>query len=260
MVVDAGDRQTGIRRSDLFTSWLRSFSVHGSWNHRSLLATGLAFALLPVLRRIYAGDPVRLRQAMERHLETFNAHPYLAATAVGALARLEAEETAPAVIRRFRAAASGPLGALGDRAIWSAWRPFCLLVATGAYCLGWDAFPAVLLFVLLYNAGHVWVRGWGFRQGWNAGRELGPRLRRSHLRTAARVLGPASAVLLGAVGVGLVATAAGGTAGAGVTAVGWRGPAVLAAAGIAASRWPGAGRRLAPLFLALGPLLWWSMG
>lgn len=258
---DAQARQTGVRRGDLLASWLRSFSVHGSWNHRTLLAPGVAFALLPVLRRIHAGDPVRLREALSRQLETFNAHPYLAAMVVGAVARLEAEETDPAVIRRFRAAASGPLGTLGDRAVWGAWRPFCLLLAAAVYCIGWNALPSVVLFVLLYNAGHVWLRAWGYREGWNAGRGLGRRLQRSHLRTLARVLAPAAMVLVGAVGLGLVATVAGGAAmGVGEAGVEWEWPGVVAVSAYAAGRWPGTGRRLAPLLLALAPVLWWLVG
>ena len=36
---------------------LRSFAVQGSWNYRTLIGAGFAFALLPALRALYGRDP-----------------------------------------------------------------------------------------------------------------------------------------------------------------------------------------------------------
>ena len=46
-------------RSDHLAAWSRTFAVQGSWNYTTMVGTGVAYALLPLLRRIYAGDPVR---------------------------------------------------------------------------------------------------------------------------------------------------------------------------------------------------------
>ena len=46
-------------RQDLVAGWWRTFAVQGSWNYRTMIGGGMAFAMLPLLRRIYAGDPVR---------------------------------------------------------------------------------------------------------------------------------------------------------------------------------------------------------
>lgn len=203
-----------VRRSDLVRSLLRTFAVQGSWNYRSFLAAGMAYCLLPLLRRVHAGDPERLREAVERHQEPFNAHPYLAPMAVGALARMEAEGRGAEEIGRARRAMSGPLGAAGDGMVWAGWRPACLLAAVAAFTLGAGPSTAVLLFLLLYNAGHVVLRAWAFRRGWKDGPRAaamlsGPGWRRLSAglsRGAALLAGAAAALLAPAVVPGIGAT------------------------------------------------------
>ncbi len=241
-----------IRRSDRLRAWLRSFAVHGTWNHRTLLGAGLAYALLPILRRVHAGDPVARERALSRYLRTFNAHPYLASAAVGALARLEARGTDEDALERFHRAVSGPLGSLGDRAVWSAWRPFCVLGAALAYLTGLPAGWVAAAFVVVYNLGHVALRWWGFRLGWASGLELGTRLRSSRLAGGARILTPLAVVFLGAVTTGLWLSAP-GPAGSILAA------ATLAAAVGAGYVWPVAGRVLAPLSILAIPLAEWLL-
>lgn len=227
------------QRADFVRSFLRGFSVQGSWNYASFLAAGLTHGLLPLLRRIHAGDPVSLRRSVRRHLESFNAHPYLAPLAVGALARLEEEGRDPDVLRRFRAALTGPLGAAGDRLVWAGWRPFCLLSAVSAYSLGASPWMAALVFLVPYNAGHVALRVWAFRRGWRAGIDAAGHLSSGALGRLARWLGSASAFLAGVAAVALAGRLAGG---AGLPTAG---AAVAAAAAVAGRGRPSAAGRVA---------------
>lgn len=245
-----------VRRSDLWAAWLRTFLVGAGWNYRSVVGSGVAYALLPVLRRVHAGDPVRMRGAVRDHLGPFNAHPYLAPLAVGALARAERDGEDREAIRRFRRALSGPLGSLGDRVVWCRWRPFCVLLALAAWlAAGLGAWTAVLLFLGVYNAGHLALRGWAFLAGWRRGLEVAPALEDWGADRWSRSLAPVNAVLLGAVGFGTTHRALEVASGAppGAAAVGP--PAAGAAAGAAlAYLWPAAGRRAAPLLVAAGAL------
>jgi PTS system mannose-specific IID component len=163
-----------------------------------MIGGGIAYALWPLLTRIHAGDPVALRAALERHASAFNAHPYLSSLAVGALARIEYEEHAPETIEQFRTALRGPLGAIGDQAVWAGWRPFCLLTSILAFCLGLDARAAALGFLLLYNSGHLSLRAWGYRRGWREGLNVGGVLTRSPLKQLATRLVPVNQALMGA--------------------------------------------------------------
>jgi len=233
-----------VRRSDLAHAFLRCFAVQGSWNYRSFLAGGLAYALLPLLRRVHAGHPEALREAVERHLRPFNAHPYLAPMAVGALARMERDGAEGEEIRRVRRALIGPLGAAGDRMVWTGWRPTCLLAAVAAYTLGAGPWAAVLLFLSLYNAGHLVLRAWAFRRGWRDGPRAAALLSGPGWRRVSRGLAGAAGGLSGAAAA-LVA----------LQAVPGAGPAVVAGAALAGLgtglRWPSAGgRAAAPLAAA----------
>jgi PTS system mannose-specific IID component len=188
---------TPLPRRVLLHVFMRSFAIQGSWNYRTLQGSGFAFALLPALRHIHQNDPERLCAAVQRHAHIFNAHPYLAGVALGAVARLEADGEDPLVIERLKNALRSALGALGDRVVWAGWRPACLLMALAVLLATGSAVAAVLLFLLVYNAGHLALRWWGFRIGITYGREVGEQLRRAPLlRWHERVVG-AALVLLG---------------------------------------------------------------
>lgn len=240
-------------QSDQLAAWWRTFAVQGSWNYRTLVGTGIAFCMLPLLRRIYAGDPVRLRNAIERHMQPFNGHPYLCAMAVAALARLEQDGTDPETVERFRTALRGPLGTVGDRAIWAQWRPLCLLTAVFAYTLGASPLASVLIFLVPYNLGHVAVRSWAFMAGWEAGLGVGKLLKGSWVEKAASLLWPANLLLLGFVSVLLGARIVGRSAGEVPEGTLLAAGALLA---LAAFRFPREGGRLAGLLLLAATAAW----
>ena len=173
--------------------FLRSLLIQGSWNYRTLLGTGMAWALLPFRPggrsqvgenggrprgeenggRAGAGanpkaDPLpesRTPSPVEpesrwiaRMAEPFNAHPFLAPVAIGALARVGQEGADPERIRTFRNALRGPLGGLGDQFVWGAWRPFCVVAALVAGVLGAPAWAVITLFLVFWNVVHLSLR------------------------------------------------------------------------------------------------------
>ncbi len=166
---------------------------------------GFAFALLPVLRSVHGREGEALESAIARHTAHFNAHPYLTALAVGAAARMEADETEPATIERFKEALRGPLGGLGDRLVWVAWLPLTLLVGLMSAVAGTPRWLPAVLFLSLYNAGHVGLRLWSFRTGLREGAGVAAALRTAELsRLAGRLSGAAAfavGVLVGLAGV-----------------------------------------------------------
>ncbi len=183
--------------------FLRSFLIQGSWNYRTMLGGGFAFAILPILKEIYRGDPPGLQAAIQRHADHFNCHPYLADLALGAVCRMEAEGRHPEEIRRFKLAVKGPLGSLGDALVWVGWRPAVVLASLALALAGASPGVTVAFFLVLYNLGHLLLRVWGFRLGWEGGSQVGDALRSLALpRQAGRIAG-AGMFLLGAV-VGLV--------------------------------------------------------
>ena len=240
-------------RQDLVSAWWRTFAVQGSWNYRTMIGGGMAFAMLPLLRRIYAGDPVRFSEAVARHLRAFNSHPYLAGMAVGALARAELEGESPERVERFRIALSGPLGTVGDRMIWASWRPACLLVAIAAFGMGVGPIWSVILFLATYNVGHIAIRIWGFRRGWQDGLGVSQALRERWLNVIPNVLAPVILLLLGLDAVLLSRQV--------LDVVAWHGffaglALVAAFVALMAFRWPRRTGRIAVALVLSIPLVW----
>lgn len=176
----------------------RCLAVQGSWNYELLIGNGIGFCVEPALRGLPGGiDGPAYRQALARQSAYFNAHPYLAALAVGALARAELEGVAPARIERFRTALCGPLGSVGDRLVWAAWLPACSLVALLLFGFGWSPVGVAIGFLLLYNVGHVGLRDWALRAGWRYGLGVATALNTPVLQHGPRYIGRAAAVIGG---------------------------------------------------------------
>lgn len=177
---------------------LRCLAIQGSWNYEILAGNGIGFCVEPALRRLPGGvDGPAYREALARQSAYFNAHPYLASLAVGALARAELDLVPPAHIERFRTALCGPLGSVGDRLVWAAWLPACSLVALLLFGLGLSPLGVVVGFLVLYNIGHLGLRDWGLRAGWRHGLRVATALGHPVLQHGPRYIGRASAVLGG---------------------------------------------------------------
>lgn len=184
-------------------TWLRVFArlfaVQGSYNYEAMIGNGIAFAAEPAFRLLPGGrDGEAYRAAMARHSRYFNAHPYLAALAVGALVRAELDGENPDRVERFRTACCGPMGAAGDRLVWAGWLPFCSALGLLAFGLGLSAASVLIVFVGTYNVGHVALRAWGLRAGYREGLKVASALGSPVLRTGPLHIARALAAVAGA--------------------------------------------------------------
>lgn len=175
---------------------LRSLLVQGSWNYETLIGSGFAFTIIPVLRRLHPTEEA-FRAALERHTGLFNSHPYFATVAAGAVSRLELDGAEPAMVERFKSALRGSLGSLGDRLIWSAWRPAVVLFGLVLLLAGALWWIAVLAFLAVYNLLNVALRVWGWSVGTRNGLEVGKALRDAPLQALAARVADVGAVLGG---------------------------------------------------------------
>ena len=136
-------------------------------------------------------------EALARESRYFNAHPYLASVAVGALARAELDGADPERIERFRTALCGPLGSVGDRLVWAGWLPFCSLASLAVFGLGASPVAVVALFLVLYNVGHLGLRIWGLNTGWKHGLRVASALGNPVLRRGPQQIGRVAALATG---------------------------------------------------------------
>ena len=142
--------------------WLRSLirllSLQASFTFERLQGVGMAVAQEPLLEPL-GRDNEQIRAARARSAQYFNAHPFLAGIAAGALSRAELDHEDGERILRLRTALSGPLGALGDQLFWAGIVPAIMGVMLGASALG-GGLQALLGIVIGYNITRVFVTGW----------------------------------------------------------------------------------------------------
>ena len=174
----------------------RLFAIQASWNYERMQGIGFGYASEPALRRLNGNGSEKYREALARESKFFNAHPYLAGLAVGAALRAEFDGQPRERIERLREALCGPLGSVGDRLFWASWLPICaavalVLLAAGA---GWWA---SLVFLVLYNAAHLYCRWWALGAGWDRGMQVAGALATPLMRTAARLAAPVAGLVVG---------------------------------------------------------------
>jgi len=183
-----------LKRKRLFKIFLRSFLVQASWNTSRMQGLGFAYAICPLVEEEGRRGSPETSALLARHLQRFSTHPYLAASIIGSVSRLEAEkrfsETAD-----LKNALMGPYAAIGDPFFWGSLRPFAGIASV---CLAIQGFFfAPLLFLILYNPAHLWVRLRGFIAGWQQGKNGVEFIRRLELPRMSGWIRWGATILLG---------------------------------------------------------------
>ena len=201
---DAAGSRPAVRSSSLFAAFLSSFGLQAGFNFEGYQNLGIVSMLLPALKDLYP-DPQELRSAVRRHLTYFNAHPYLASFAAGALIRAEEDRAAgledamdDVGMRRMRQAMGSMLGNLGDRLFWAGMLPLSALLGVLAFLF--DPVLGALCILVVFNIPHLIVRAEGIRLGYQKGRavflDLGGPFTESVIRWIRRASGLAAGCLL----------------------------------------------------------------
>ena len=160
-----------MKRSDLIKVFLRSLFIQASFNFRGMQNLGFAFAMVPVAER-FGNDKQRITGFLTRHLQSFNTHPYLAASIIGSVVSIEesldaGNDGAEAVA--LKNVLMGPYAAIGDSFFWGALKPFAAICGVLMAVQGFLWAP--LLFFFLYTPAHLWVRIKGFLAGYRRGKQ-----------------------------------------------------------------------------------------
>ena len=163
-----------LTKSDRQKVWWRSTFLQGSWNYERMQNLGWAYALIPAIKRLYTSKEDQAA-ALERHLEFFNTHPYVAAPIMGVTLALEEEKANgadidDAAIQGVKIGMMGPLAGIGDPVFWFTVRP--ILGALGASLAISGNIMGPILFFVLWNAIRMAFLWYTQEFGYKAGSEI----------------------------------------------------------------------------------------
>ena len=163
-----------LSKSDRQKVWWRSTFLQGSWNYERMQNLGWAYALIPAIKKLYTSKEDRAA-ALERHLEFFNTHPYVAAPIIGVTLALEEEKANGAeidntAIQGVKIGMMGPLAGIGDPVFWFTVRP--ILGALGASLAMAGNVVGPILFFVLWNLIRMAFLWYTQELGYKAGSEI----------------------------------------------------------------------------------------
>ena len=163
-----------LTKSDRKKVWWRSTFLQGSWNYERMQNLGWAYSLIPAIKKLYTTKEDQAA-ALERHLEFFNTHPYVAAPIMGVTLALEEErangvEIDDAAIQGVKIGMMGPLAGIGDPVFWFTVRP--ILGALGASLAASGNLVGPLLFFFGWNAIRMAFLWYTQEFGYKAGSEI----------------------------------------------------------------------------------------
>ena len=135
---------------------------------------GWAYSIIPAIKELYTKKEDQV-EALKRHLEFYNTHPYVSSPVMGVTLAMEEERAAgthidDAAIQGVKVGMMGPLAGVGDPVFWFTLRP--ILGALGASFALSGSIVGPLLFFVLWNAIRM-VFEWKTQEmGYKAGNEI----------------------------------------------------------------------------------------
>ncbi len=183
----------------LLLCFLRTYCMGANFNNKGLQNIGLAFALDPGLKALYAEER-QLMEARERYLAPYNSHPWWNPMLVGYFLFLESHISKGTLsaqsMEGIRNAATHTLSALGDSffggSIQVLWSLACVLLLLGG--LYWAAVVWLLLPLLCLQAFKLTT----FWLGWSKGLNLLQKIREMDLMGCAERVKMLNALLIAA--------------------------------------------------------------
>lgn len=157
MDAPAGSR---LAKRTIRSLFFRSLALEANFNFETLQNTGFAFAMLPVLKKLYP-TKAAMSQALERHMQLFNTSTYGCTLILGITAAMEEQHSRDesfdaGSINPVKLGLMGPLAGVFDSLFWGTLKVIAAGVGTSLALKGNIAGP--VLFILLFNIPHLLLR------------------------------------------------------------------------------------------------------
>ena len=161
-----------LRKDDIRKVYLRNlFTLQFGWNYEKMQGLGYAYVIMPVLKRLYAGEPEKMKRALKMHLGYFNTTPAMSHLIIGGDMALEEELgiEAEKAITGLKTGLMGPFAGVGDTLFVAIYRAIVFSIA--AY-IAMQGNPVGLIVPLIACAGILWIRYKFTGIGYQSGRKL----------------------------------------------------------------------------------------
>lgn len=165
------------KKDRLSVAWRHQF-LQGSWNYERMQNGGWCYSIIPAIKKLYK-DPQDRADALKRHLEFYNTHPYVSAPVMGVTLALE-EERANGMpvddqtVQGVKVGMMGPLAGVGDPVFWFTVRP--ILGALGASLALSGSIVGPLLFFVVWNIVRIaflwYTQEFGYKVGTSIAKDM----------------------------------------------------------------------------------------
>ncbi|MCA2390920.1 PTS system mannose/fructose/sorbose family transporter subunit IID [Lactococcus sp. NH2-7C] len=178
--MENNNKKFSLSKRERFGIMWRSQFLQGSWNYERMQNLGFLYAILPALKKFYPAGSDEAKDALKRHMEFFNCHPYPTAPIIGVTLALEEEkangvDVDAAAINGVKVGMMGPLAGVGDPVFWFTVRPIVGAIAASLAVSGSIIGP--LFFFIVWNAirlAFLWyTQEFAYKQGTAITSDLG---------------------------------------------------------------------------------------
>lgn len=157
--------------NELFWS---SFLLEASYNYERQQALGFAVGMWPAIKKFYHTKEEQA-QALVRHMAIYNTTPHVSGIISGVAAAMEKEASQNSnfdkrAINNVKVGLMGPLAGIGDSFFWGTFR--IIAAGIGISLAQQESALAPIIFLVLYNIPHLFIRYFGTQYGYALGTNL----------------------------------------------------------------------------------------
>lgn len=166
------NNSTKITKQDINKVYFRNlFALQFGWNYEKMQGLGYAYVIMPVLKRLYAHDPEKMKRALKAQLGYFNTTPAMSHLIVGADIALEEELgiEAEEAVTGLKTGLMGPFAGVGDTLFIAIYRAIVFSIA--AY-IAMQGNPVGLIIPILACCAVMFARYKFTYIGYHSGRKL----------------------------------------------------------------------------------------
>lgn len=169
---DTARKDKKLTKKDLRKVMWRHYGLLGAFNYERQMSLGYAWAMTPVIKRLYGDDPEEMKKGYQRHLEFFNCSTSTSPLVLGTTCAMEEENANnpdfdASSISAIKTALMGPLAGIGDSLFWGTLRVIGVGVAAPLAIKGSVLGP--ILYFLINVVPSELLRWFGFRVTYKGG-------------------------------------------------------------------------------------------